>query len=76
MRQYLSQNRLGKTKSDKNVMKELELNESTKHNSESTRITSYKNAVKKIRPQTVNKFRTKNQTKLYTIEESSGKKLK
>jgi hypothetical protein len=76
MRQYFSKNREGKTKSDKNTMRKLDMNESTKHNSESTRITSYDKTMKRMRPQTVNKLRTKNQTKLYTIEESSGKKLR
>ena len=76
MRQYFSNRQVGTVKSDKNTLRELDINESTKHNSESTRITSYEKTMKRIRPQTVNKHRTKTQTKLYTIEENSGKKLR
>ena len=62
--------------SDKFLWKDSKTDESTKQNSESTKVTTYHSGkLRRHRPRTVNKLRQRNPSTLYTIEENSSRAL-
>lgn len=73
MRDYIAEQNI---QSDKPTTQEIDVHESSKFNTDSTRVTTKRSGMKRIRPKTVSKVRARNPTNLYTIEEKSTRALK